>query len=70
VRTVGDPEIVAEFDVPRSTALCWLRGDYRPVVTADILNMDRARLQAEILTLIVKKLVAVQTDSHRAQALR
>ena len=51
VRTAGDPEIVAEFDVPRSTALGWLRGDYGPVVTADILDMDHTRLQAEVLTL-------------------
>ncbi len=51
VRTVGDPEIVAEFGVPRSTALGWLRGDYGPVVTANILDMDHTRLQAEVLTL-------------------
>ena len=51
VRTVGDPEIVAEFGVPRSTALGWLRGDYGPVVTADLLDMDHTRLQAEVLTL-------------------
>ncbi len=51
VRTVGNPEIVAEFGVPRSTALGWLRGHYRPVVTADILDMDHTRLQAEVLTL-------------------
>ncbi len=51
VRTVGDPEIAAEFGVPRSTAIGWLRGDYQPVVTADILDMDHTRLQAEVLTL-------------------
>ena len=51
VRTVGDPEIVAEFGVPRSTALGWLRGDYGPVVTANILDMGHTRLQAEVLTL-------------------
>ena len=51
VRTVGDPEIVAEFGVPRSTALGWLRGNYGPVVTANILDMDHTRLQAEVLTL-------------------
>jgi hypothetical protein len=48
---VGDPEIVAEFGVPRSTALGWLRGQYGPVITADVLDMDQARLQQEILTL-------------------
>lgn len=51
VRQVGDPDIVAEFGVPRSTALGWLRGEYRPVVTAEVLNMDRIRLQAEVLKL-------------------
>ncbi len=51
VRTVGDPEIIAEFGVPPSTALGWLIGDYRPIVTADILHMDHTRLQAEALTL-------------------
>ena len=51
VRTIGDPEIVAEFGVPRSTALGWLRGDNGPVVTANILDMDHTRLQAEVLTL-------------------
>ena len=48
---VGDPEIVAEFGIPRSTALGWLCGDYGPVVTADILDMDHTQLQAEVLTL-------------------
>ena len=51
VRTVGDPGIVAEFGVPRSTALGWLRGEYGPVVTADVLDMDHVRLQAEVLNL-------------------
>ncbi len=29
----------------------WLRGEYRPVVTADVLDMDAVRLQAEVLKL-------------------
>ena len=37
--------------LPRSTAVGWLRGEYRPVVTVDILDMDAARLQAEVLKL-------------------
>ena len=49
VRTVRDPDIVAELGVPRSTALGWLRGEYAPVVTAEVLDMDVTRLQAEIL---------------------
>ena len=51
VLTVGDPGVVADLGVPRSTALGWLRGEYRPVVTADVLNMDVVRLQAEVLKL-------------------
>jgi len=51
VRTIGDPDVLAELGVPRSTALGWLRRDYQPVVTADVLDMDHIRLQAEVLRL-------------------
>ncbi len=51
VRTTGDPNILAELGVPRSTALGWLRRNYQPVVTADVLDMDHIRLQAEVLRL-------------------
>ena len=51
VRTTGDPNILAELGVPRSTALGWLRRDYQPVVTADVLDMDHIWLQAEVLRL-------------------
>lgn len=51
VRDVGDPDVVTELGVPRSTALGWLRGEYRPVVTAEVLDMDAPRLQAEVLKL-------------------
>ena len=37
--------------MPRSTALGWLRRDYQPVVTADVLDMDHIWLQAEVLRL-------------------
>jgi transposase InsO family protein len=51
VRTVGDPDVVAQLGVPRSTALGWLRGDYAPVVTAELVDMDTTRLQAEVCKL-------------------
>jgi len=51
VRVSGNPNIVADFGVPRSTALGWLRGEYGSVVTADVFDMDQVRLQQEILAL-------------------
>lgn len=51
VRSVRDPNTAAELGAPRSTALGWLHGKYRPVVTAEVLDMDRARLQAQVLKL-------------------
>ena len=47
VLAVGDPDVVADFGVPISTALGWLRGQYGPVVTADVLDMGAVRRQAE-----------------------
>lgn len=37
--------------VPRSTAVGWLRSEPRKVVSADLLDMDQIRLQAEVLKL-------------------
>ena len=51
IQSVGDPEIVAGLDIPRSTAVGWLRGEYKPVVTVDVMDMDSVRLQAEVLKL-------------------
>jgi len=51
VRVTGDVNAVAEFGVPRSTAAGWLRGQPGRVVTGDVLDMDPARLQAEVLKL-------------------
>ena len=51
VRATQDPAIVAEFGVPRSTALGWLRGEYQPVVTDALFDMDIIQLQAEIVKL-------------------
>ena len=51
VRATQDPAIVAEFGVPRSTALGWLRDDYQPVVTDALFDKDIIELQAEIVKL-------------------
>jgi hypothetical protein len=51
VRATGDPTLVVPFGVPRSTARGWLRGNSRPVVTADVLDLDHLRLQHEVLKL-------------------
>ena len=51
VRETGDPSVVAEFGVPRSTALGWLRGERRQVISADVVDLDRVRLEAEVLEL-------------------
>ncbi len=51
VRATQDPAIVAEFGVPRSTALGWLRGEYQPVVTDTLFDKDIVQLQAEIVKL-------------------
>jgi hypothetical protein len=62
VRATGDPEIIAaEFGVPRSTALGWLQGDCKPVVTAEVLDMDHTHLQTEVLKLRrrVRRLAAI-----------
>ena len=50
-RVSGNPNIVADFGVPRSSALGWRRGEYGSVVTADVFDMDQVRLQQEILAL-------------------
>ena len=61
VHTTGDADVIAEFGVPRSTAAGWLRGNYAPVVGADVLDMDKTKLQAEVLKLRqrVRRLAAI-----------
>ena len=61
VHTAGDADVIAEFGVPRSTAAGWLRGNYAPVVGADVLDMDKTKLQAEVLKLRqrVRRLAAI-----------
>ena len=44
VRATGDPNVVAELGVPRSTAVGWLRGELRQVISADVLDMDHVRV--------------------------
>ena len=51
VQSVGDPHVVADLGVARSTVQGWLRGEHRPVVSADVLDMEAVRLQAEVLKL-------------------
>jgi len=61
VRTTGNPDIVGEFGVPRSTAIGWLCGDYQPVVSDKLFDRDHVELQAEVLKLQqrIRKLASV-----------
>ena len=57
----GDPALVIPYGVPRSTAHGWRANRHRPVVTAEVLDLDHLRLQVEVLKLRqqVRKLGAV-----------
>ncbi len=44
----SDPGLFRHLGVPRSTAVSWIRRGLRPVVSADVLAMDGAQLQAEV----------------------
>ena len=46
-----DPRLFHHLGVPRSTAVSWIRRGPRPVVTEDVLSLDHAELQAEVLAL-------------------
>lgn len=61
VRMTGDPALVIPYGVPRSTAHGWWANRHRPVVTAEVLDLDHLRLQVEVLKLRqqVRKLGAV-----------
>jgi putative transposase len=46
-----DPDLSHHLGVPRSTAISWIRRGPRPVVSAEVLTLDQAELQAEVLAL-------------------
>ena len=46
-----DPSLFRHLGVPRSTAASWIRRGPRPVVSAEVLDLDHAELQAEVLAL-------------------
>jgi hypothetical protein len=46
-----DPALLHHLGVPRSTAASWIRRGPRPVVSAEVLSLDHAELQAEVLAL-------------------
>ena len=51
VRKTGDPTIATEIGVPRTTAVGWLRGEQREVVSLDVVDKSEVDLQAEVLKL-------------------
>ena len=61
VRSTGDAEYAIQRGVPRSTARGWLTSTRAEVVTLDIVDMDRLRLQQEVLRLQIRvdRLVAL-----------
>jgi putative transposase len=46
-----DPHLFRHIGVPRSTAVSWIRRGPRPVVSTEVLALDHAELQAEVLAL-------------------
>ncbi len=74
VHQTGDIGIATDLGVPRSTAAGWLRGDSRPVVSMEVLDMAEADLRAEVaklrrrvrvLSAVVGLLVALLRRSDR-----
>jgi len=51
VRETGDPGIVADLGIPRSTVSGWLRSDPRSVVSIDVVRKTDTDLQRDILKL-------------------
>jgi putative transposase len=56
-----DPELLVRFGVPRSTLHGWSKQRPQRIVTAEVLDLDRVTLQAEVLKLRqrVRKLGAI-----------
>jgi|WetSurMetagenome_2_1015567.scaffolds.fasta_scaffold876219_1 hypothetical protein len=46
-----NPGLFHHFGVPRSTAVSWIRRGPPAVVSAEVLSLDHAELQAEVLAL-------------------
>jgi hypothetical protein len=61
VRTTRDLRFALQHGVPRPTARGWLTGAAVDVVSTDVLNMDVASLQQEVIRLRtrVQKLIAL-----------
>ena len=60
-RTTPDVSYAVQCGIPRSTARGWISARTVEVVTADVLNMDAAQLQQEVLRLRIRihKLIAL-----------
>jgi hypothetical protein len=61
IQTTGDLDLAVRHGVPRSTARGWLKQANIQVVSIDVLDMDAAQLQQEILRLQsrLQKLIAL-----------
>ncbi len=51
IQSTGDLDLAVRYGVPRSTARGWLKQTHRNVVSIDVLDMDAATLQQEVLRL-------------------
>ena len=51
IQNTGDLDLAVRYGVPRSTARGWLKQTHANVVSIDVLNMDAASLQQEVLRL-------------------
>ena len=51
IQNTGDLDLAVRYGVPRSTARGWLKQSRANVVSIDVLNMDAAALQQEVLRL-------------------